>query len=110
MCAMMGARSSAKLMRGEPTLLLFHIDLLRHADGVLCVGFRHGAVIDRLILQRAHLFAEMENMRRLCLLGSVLRRNPVHDILTRGVVRVLRRRSDSGRIPGYILRLSGDLG
>src|SRR4051812_5910340 len=79
-------------MRGEPTLLLFHLDLLRNADGVFRVGLRHGAVIDSLISQRAHAFAEVENMRGLDLLGSVFRRDPVHDILTGRMVRVFRRR------------------
>ena len=56
-------------MRGEPALLLFHLDLLRNADGVLRVGLRHGAVIDSLTGQRAHAFAEVENMRGLGLLA-----------------------------------------
>src|SRR6185369_710861 len=36
----------------EPALLLFHLDLLRDPDGVLCVGLRYGATIHGLVLQR----------------------------------------------------------
>ena len=73
----------------EPALLLLHLDLLRDAGGVLCVGLGHGAVIHALAIQRTHACAEVEDMRRLGLLGSVFRRDPVHDIPTSGVFRVL---------------------
>ena len=55
----------------EPALLLFHLDLLRDPDGVLCVGLRYRAAIHGLVLQRTHGCAEVEDMRRLGLLGSV---------------------------------------
>ena len=93
----------------EPALLLLHLDLLRDADGVLCVGLRHGAAIHGLALQRTYGCAEVEDMRRLGLLGSVFRRDPVHDILTSGVFRVLRRRSHRGGVRGDLLRLGGDV-
>src|SRR6476660_10121983 len=74
----------------EPALLLFHLDLLRDAGGVLCVGLRDGAAIHSLVLQRTHGCAEVEDMRRVGLLGSVFRRDPVHAILASGVFRILR--------------------
>src|ERR1041385_5958560 len=49
----------------EPTLLLFHLDLLRDPGGVLCVGLRYGAAIHGLVLQRTHGCAEVEDMRLL---------------------------------------------
>ena len=47
-------------------------------------------------------------MRRLGLLGSVFRRDPVHDILTSGVCCILRRRGHRGGVRGDLLRLGGD--
>ena len=88
----------------------FHLDLLRHPGGVLCVGLRYGAAIHGLVLQRVSDTgcAEVEDMRRLGLLGSVFRRDPVHDILTSGVF--LNRRGHRGGVRGDLLRLGGDVG
>ena len=57
------ARRVDSLRGREPALLLFHLDLLRDADGVLCVGLGHGAAIHGLVLQRTHGCAEVEDMR-----------------------------------------------
>lgn len=49
--------------RRKTALFLLHLDLFSDADGVLGVGFGYRAVVDGLVLQRANLFAEMEDMR-----------------------------------------------
>ena len=51
------------LCRHKPTLLLLHVNLHGNADGVLRIGLRHRAMIDRPIFQRTHTFAQMEHMR-----------------------------------------------
>lgn len=93
----------------KPALLLFHIDLLGDADGVLCVRLRHGAAIHSLVLERTDACAEVENMRLGGLRGSVFGRDPVDDILSSGVARVLSRRCYRGAVRGDRLRLGGDV-
>src|SRR5579883_1946915 len=93
----------SSLRNREPALLLFHLDLLCDAYGVLCVGLGHGAAVHGLAFQRTHTCAEMEDMRRLGLLGAVFRRDPVDDVLTGGVCRVLRRRGHRGGVRGDLL-------
>ena len=60
--------------------------------------------------ERKVLVGDAPDVRRLGLLGSVFRRDPLHDILTGGVIRALRRVSYRGGVLGVILRLGGDLG
>ena len=71
-----------------PTLLLLHLDLLGNPDSVLRIGLRHRAVIDGLAVERAHSFAQVEDMRFRSLLGPIFRRDPVYYILTSGVLGI----------------------
>ena len=68
-------------------MLLFHRDLLGDAGGVLGIGLGHRPVIDGLAVERTDRLTEVEDVRRSGLLGSVLGRDPVNDVLAGGVTR-----------------------
>src|SRR5438045_3095445 len=83
------ARHGRFLLSGKPALLLFHRDLLGDAGRVLRIGFGHGAVIYGLTVQGTDALADVEDMWCGGLLRSVLRSDPVDNVLAGRVRGIL---------------------